>query len=165
VASSTLAIVHDIPGRLRLRLPPGAATAGLADAVGRLAGVVSSTWSDRTRGLLVQYRPDEITPGAIVDAAADHADLDAEEHAPDASRSNGHRPTVVTAVTEVFEELDGRVVKATGGVAGLGIVVSSALALWAIAEIARGRVAPLAWSSALWYAHGLFRDYRDRDAR
>ena len=33
------------------------------------------------------------------------------------------------------------------------------LTLWAARELLRGRTAPLAWSSALWYAHGLFRDY------
>jgi hypothetical protein len=37
--------------------------------------------------------------------------------------------------------------------------VPLALTIWAGREILRGHAAPLAWSSALWYAHGLFRDY------
>ena len=47
----------------------------------------------------------------------------------------------------------------TRGAVGLGGLVPSALILWAVAEVVRGRVRPLAWSSALWYAYGLFRDY------
>ena len=30
---------------------------------------------------------------------------------------------------------------------------------WALIEVVRGRTGPLAWSTALWYAHGLYRDY------
>jgi hypothetical protein len=56
-------------------------------------------------------------------------------------------------------DLDRGVRLTTRGLLGLGGLVPVALALWAVAEIARGRMAPLAWSTALWYAHGLFRDY------
>ena len=37
-ASRSLGIVHDIPGRLRLRLPPGAGSAGLTDVIEQLPG-------------------------------------------------------------------------------------------------------------------------------
>ena len=47
---------------------------------------------------------------------------------------------------------------ATHGLLGLGGLFPVALTAWAMAEVVRGRVAPLAWSSALWYAHGLFRN-------
>jgi len=47
----------------------------------------------------------------------------------------------------------------SGGALTLGMLVPAVLTLWAARELLRGRAAPLAWSSALWYAHGLFRDY------
>jgi hypothetical protein len=164
VAPAALTVVHDIPGRLRLRLPAGAMSAGLAEAIGQLSGVMSSTWSDRTRGLLVQYDPERVTARSIVDAVSVRADVDIDD-APRSASLNGAKPKIAAAVAEVVEEMDARVVRATGGVAGLGIVVSMGLALWAATEIVRGRVAPLAWSSALWYAHGLFRDYHPRETR
>jgi hypothetical protein len=42
---------------------------------------------------------------------------------------------------------------------GLGGLLPLALGGWAVAELVRGRTGPLAWSTALWYAHGLYRDY------
>jgi len=41
----------------------------------------------------------------------------------------------------------------------LPIVLSVGLVLWAGRQLLRGPITPLAWTSALWYAHGLFRDY------
>ncbi len=55
--------------------------------------------------------------------------------------------------------MDRRVRRATRDMIGLGGVVPAALAIWAVRELMLGRTAPLAWSTALWYAHGLFRDY------
>jgi hypothetical protein len=95
---------------------------------------------------------------------ADAGDVDADAGAL-AIRPRGPRPTLAAAVNDVVEAIDTRVSRATGGTARLGIVVSAGLALWAVSEIVRGRTGPLAWSSALWYAHGLFRDYQGRDTR
>jgi hypothetical protein len=64
-------------------------------------------------------------------------------------------------VREMFGEIDERVRHASRGLVGLGGLLPVALTAWAIAELARGRAAPLAWSSALWYAHGLYRDYQE----
>ena len=66
--------------------------------------------------------------------------------------------TLVRGVREMFGEVDQRVQSATRGLIGLGGLFPVALTAWAVAEVVRGRVAPLAWSSALWYAHGLFRN-------
>jgi hypothetical protein len=41
-APRAVRIVHDIPGRLRLRLPPGAATAGLQGVIDGLNGAQNS---------------------------------------------------------------------------------------------------------------------------
>ena len=62
-------------------------------------------------------------------------------------------------------EVDQRVQRTTRGLVGLGTLLPVVLATWALAEVVRGRAAPLSWSSALWYAHGLFRDYQVPAAR
>src|SRR2546427_9839086 len=53
-APRAVGIVHDIPARLRLRLPPGARTAGLNAVGGRVTGALGSVWAPRTRSLLLR---------------------------------------------------------------------------------------------------------------
>jgi hypothetical protein len=155
VATGQIQVVHDIPGRLRLRLPRSAATEGLQDAVATEPGVTRCSWSRRTHSMLVLYEPESATPAALVDAVARRTGL-GRSVALDTIGRSGEQ---TGAVREVFTELDRRVRGVTRGRAGLGSLVPAALTIWAVAEIMRGRAAPLAWSSALWYAHGLFRDY------
>jgi hypothetical protein len=161
----TLQVAHDIPGRLRFRLPVGAPAEGLEAAVAAVPGVARSTWSPRTRSLLVLYDPQPGHRQAITEAVSRATGLDAVT----ANGGNGHalRPvaaepgaSLATGVREMFADLDHRVQRATRGLLGLGGLVPVALTAWALAEVVRGRAAPLAWSSALWYAHGLFRDYQ-----
>src|SRR5262245_23311485 len=52
-----LRLVHDIPGRLRVRVPARVDSDHLTQAVRSMAAVVSCTWSPTTRGLLVSYGP------------------------------------------------------------------------------------------------------------
>jgi hypothetical protein len=72
---------------------------------------------------------------------------------------------VVSGVREIVGEVDQRVQRATRGLLGLGTLLPATLVTWAIAQIARGRATPLSWTSALWYAHGLVRDYQEPAAR
>lgn len=156
-----LAILHDITGRLRIRLPAGARTQGIADAVSRLPGVAACHWSPRTRSLLTLYRPGEVVVDDLVASIAAHADVDlAPEAASHSAGGNGHAPSAVAgAVIETFGSLNRRVARATGGSLTLGLLVPVALTLWAVRDATRGPMRALPWSTALWYAHGLFRDY------
>jgi Heavy metal associated domain 2 len=156
---SRLAVVHSIPGRLRIRLPPNARTQALEEAVARLPGVTQCRWSPRTRSLLALYRPDEVGAGVLVDSIAAQADVDSAPamSAPE-TNSNGGSP-VAAAVVQAVGGVNQRVRRATGGRITLGVLVPLALALWAIRDATRGPMRPLPWSTALWYAHGLFRDY------
>jgi hypothetical protein len=153
-------IVHDIPGRLRLRLPPGASTAGLRDVIDRLNGAQSSVWSPRTRSLLIRYDAGVLSPAEITRAVAEHADLD-QPAASDLQRLEGAdgRPPVAAAVVDALSGLNERVTRGTRGRLDLTILISLGLMLWAGRQLLRGPITPLAWTSALWYAHGLFRDY------
>jgi heavy-metal-associated domain-containing protein len=157
VAQGTLEVVHHIPGRLRVRVPPAVRATDLSDAAAALPGVTSVSWSPRTRGLLVLYDRERADESAIVSALAQHAQVEVTR--PTHPGANGQRPTLAATVASLFGEVNTRVARTTGGALGLGVLVPAVLTLWAARELLRGRAAPLAWSSALWYAHGLFRDY------
>jgi Heavy metal associated domain 2 len=150
---SGIHVAHDIPGRLRLRLPPFARVEGLREAVASQPGVTEYTWSPRTGSILLRYRPETATAAGLVESVARHTGLEGPPEAP------GGPDRARPGVAAVFGELDRRVRRVTGDRTGLGGLVPLALTVWAVSEIVRGRVAPLPWSSALWYAHGLFRDY------
>jgi len=155
-----LAVVHSIPGRLRVRLPPHARTEAIQESVARLPGVTQCRWTPRTRSLLALYRPDEVGASVLVDSIAAQADVEsapAVTSAPEPSR-NGGSP-VAGAVVEAVAGVNQRVRRATRGRITLGILIPLALTLWAIRDATRGPMRPLPWSTALWYAHGLFRDY------
>jgi Heavy metal associated domain 2 len=155
-----LAVVHSIPGRLRVRLPPNARTQAIEESVARLPGVTQCRWTPRTRSLLALYRPDEVGAGGLVDSIAAQADVESAPvmtGTPEPS-SNGGSP-VAAAVVDAVRGVNQRVRRATAGRITLGVLVPLALTLWAIRDATRGPMRSLPWSSALWYAHGLFRDY------
>ena len=156
---SELRVAHDIPGRLRLRLPVGASTDGVQAAIAAAPGVTSCAWSPRTRSLLVSYDPEHGSRHVIIDAVAQASGISAP---PDAGvpTMTEPGPTFALGVRQLVGEVDQRVQRTTRGLLGLGGLLPVALTAWAITEVVRGRAAPLAWSSALWYAHGLFRDYQ-----
>ena len=161
---SAVHVAHDIPGRLRLRLPAGVAADDIQAAANAERGVITSTWSPRTRSLLVLYDRETGDRDAITAAVAGAAGLET----PTSPTTNGHSSTTPTSVPgatlalgmrQMFGELDQRVQRGSRGLVGFAGLVTASLAAWALTELVRGRAAPLAWSSALWYAHGLFRDY------
>lgn len=152
--TGTLSIAHASRGRLRLRIPREADVNGVEQAVAGLDGVRSVTWQPRTRGLLVLYDPGSVEPASLVDAVAHHADLEvAEAPAPDMDAP------LTAVLARPVAELNRRVHRLSGGLTDLRGLAPVLLVAWAAVELLRGRGAPLAWSSALWYAHGLFRDY------
>jgi hypothetical protein len=157
--TAPLAVVHDIPGRLRLRLPRGTTTAELAAVVSRQPGVIECHWAARTRSLLIQYRPGVTSPSALVEAVAAHSGAPAAPPPGPAPAVAAPRPPLARTIAASLAELDRGVARATRGALDLRLLFPLALAGWALREVLRGQAGPLAWSSALWYAHGLFRDY------
>jgi hypothetical protein len=161
---SALRVVHEMRGRLRVRVPPDVDLPGLAEAVSSEPGVLSATCSPRTRGLLVVYEPETQSAAALKDAIARHGGVELSHAAPpvpSALESTRHArgSALHAAVRDGVSELDQRVQRATRGLMGLSGLLPLALSTWAVGQIVRGRANPLAWSSALWYAHSLFRDY------
>ena len=164
--SRALGIVHDIPGRLRLRLPPSAESAGLTDVLEQLPGAQSTVWSPRTRSLLIHYDPGVLSAADIASAVADHADLTLPTDDALPGGTAGGRSPVAAALSDTLGDVNARVARRTGGRVDLPLLLSVGLLFWAARQLLRGPVTALSWTSALWYAHGLFRDYhgppRDR---
>jgi hypothetical protein len=154
-----LSVAHAIPGRIRLRIPPGARTSGLAQAVSQLDGVSTAEWTPRTRSLLVRYRAATISVGEIVEIVARHGNVALPPDVASAPSATDGRSPVATAMVELATDLNRRLAERTHGTLDLRTLVPLGLAVWAVRELLRGQLAPLGWSSALWYAHGLFRDY------
>jgi hypothetical protein len=159
---SELRVVHSSPGRLRVRVPPAVPSDDLAEAVLREAGVLGSRWSARTRSLLVLYRPDTVDADGLTDTVARLTGTrrPAASNGLDGETVSAEPGAVITGgLRDAARVVDQRVQRATGGALGLGSLLPVALIGWALIEVARGRTGPLTWSTALWYAHGLFRDY------
>jgi hypothetical protein len=153
-----LRIVHEMPGRLRVRVPPEVDLPRLADAMRGEPGVVSVTWSPRTRSLLL------VSEAAtdLKDALGRHSGRAAQPDTPRVPTGVQAREPgeiVAAAVKHGVEELNAKVRHTTHGLMGLSGLLSTALVTWSVSQIVRGRANPLSWTSALWYSHGLFRDY------
>jgi heavy-metal-associated domain-containing protein len=157
-AARSFSIVHDIPGRLRLRLPVDIRGEDLVEAIEGMPGVESCRWTPRTRGLLVRYQPDAASPADVVRAVSERTGFAPRPTAQSTARSNG-AVSMSSALVGTFTDVNQRLERATRGTVGLQGLVPLALVGWAAMEFLRGRVTPLTWSTALWYAHGLFRDY------
>ncbi len=158
-----LRVLHDIPGRLRVALPDRVDPASVLESLRELNGVTLTRWSPRTRSLVVLYDPAATTPHALretIDANVEEPELigAADETS---QRIPAERPAVrlAAAIRQTTSELDAGIASATGGWLDLKLLLPLALLGWAARELIRGQAGPLAWSSALWYAHGLFRDY------
>jgi Heavy metal associated domain 2 len=157
-----LSVVHDSPGRLRLRLPRVARIDGAEEALLERAGVVACTWTPLTRSLLIRYRPDATTPPTLIDAVAAHTGASAEAVAdspPVAPATPIVSSDITRAIRQAAADANASVARATRGAMDLRVLLPLILAAWAVREVVRGRAGPIAWSTALWYAHGLFRDY------
>jgi hypothetical protein len=158
-ASRVLGIVHDIPGRLRLRLPPGARSAELTDVIDQLPGAQGTLWSPRTRSLLIHYDPDVLNAADIARAVAEHADLTMPDDDAPADQAADGRSPVAAALSDTFSNVNARIAQRTRGRVDLPMLLSIGLLFWAGRQLLRGPVTALSWTSAIWYAHGLFRDY------
>ena len=146
-----------MPGRLRVRVPVELDLPRLAKAMRAEPNVVSATWSPRTHNLLL------ISEGAtdLKDALARHGGrtLSAPPRVPTGVQAQVPGEVVAAAVKQGVVELNAKVRHTTHGLMGLSGLLSTALVTWSVSQIVRGRANPLSWTSALWYTHGLFRDY------
>lgn len=156
---ATLRILHRIPGRLRLGFPDHADPREVVTALEGQRGFLSWRWNQRTRSLLLLYDAQATSSEALLEIAASRLGGADVEHALPPAPRPPRPPALAVAISQGLAELDTRVASTTRGLVDLRILFPLGLFVWALHELGRGAVGPLAWSSALWYAHGLFRDY------
>lgn len=110
--------------------------------------------------MLVHYAPDRTSSEDIFGAVGARAGAVQAAAGPAATPGSAHGPSLLaTGITQALTEINMGVRRSTGGWLDLGTLLPLVLGAWAVRDLIRGQVGPLAWSSALWYAHGLFRDY------
>jgi hypothetical protein len=135
----------------------------MADAVEAISGVTGCRWSPRTRSLLIRYEPERVSAAELAASVAQHVGLASAPVTVEQRESLATRvhagSSLATGVKAAVVEIDERVQRATRGVVGFSGLLVVSLTAWALGEMVRGRARPIAWSTALWYAHGLFRDY------
>lgn len=151
-------VEHALPGRLRLRLPSDVDLQPLIEAFKTRPGILEVTGSPTTGGMLIRFDPARVDVGTLLGVLDEHA---LEAQISDRAPAPG---TLAEAVTSAVVALDEKVKDVTRSAIGLGTLVPMGLLTWAAREIALGRARPLAWTSAIWYAHGVLRDY-DRETR
>jgi len=155
---ASVRILHDIPGRLRLLFPGRADPREVVTVLEGQRGLLSWRWNQRTRSLLLLYDPGAISSEDLLDIVSSRLGAVAVRDLPQPARRTGP-PALAVAVSQGLSELDTRMSSVTAGLVDVRLLFPLALFGWAMLELRRGAVGPLAWSSALWYAHGLFRDY------
>ena len=154
-----LAVIHSIAGRLRIRLPVGAAGAVLEKHLRGHEGVTSCHYDPRTRSLLIQYRAGEVAVETLLNEVRSitGAEADPEESA-DIVPPTPLSKVIRDAVSRLNLQVSDRTVRQLN----VRMIVAMSLALWGLQQIVRGRAKPLEWSTAFWYAYELFR--HDADA-
>ena len=108
------------------------------------------------------YRPDAADADPLTETVARLTGTEAGGE----PAANGHAPvsvepgsTLTGGLRDAARLVDQRVQQTTRGALGLAGRAPPPSTSWALGELVRGRTGPLAWSTALWYAHGLYRDY------
>jgi hypothetical protein len=152
-------VLHRIPGRLRLAVPALGDPREVVAALEGRPGFLSWRWNHRTRSLLLLHDAQVVSSEALLEMLSSRLGWAAVEEGPAPASRRASPPALAAAIREGMAELDARVAGATLGAVDLRLLFPMGLFAWAVWELSRGAVAPLAWSSALWYAHGLFRDY------
>lgn len=156
-------VVHQTPGRLRLRLPRelvnGRGAERLHEALAGLAGVQHVRLTPQASSLLVQYDPARVAPEALA-AALQRAGIHL------APATTAPPPDEPTALGQLIDRLAGqlneRVDRATGHVLDLRTLLPVGLGALALREVLAGRVQAAPWYVLLWWSFDAYLKLRRR---
>ena len=154
-----LAVVHNITGRLRVRLPADSEPGDLEKHLRAHDGVTSCRYDPRTRSLLIQYGPGEVSLEQLLNQIRSITGAEAD---PEESADIVPATPLSKVVKGAVSSLNLRISDRTARQLNVRMIVALSLAGWSIGQIVRGRAKPLEWSTAFWYAYELFR--HDADA-
>lgn len=157
-------IVHQTPGRLRLRLPRelvnGRGAERLHEALAGLAGVQHVRLTPQASSLLVQYDPARVAPEALA-ATLQRAGVHlAPATAPAPSAAE---PTALgQLIDRLAGQLNERVDRATGHLLDLRTLLPVGLGALALREVLAGRVQAAPWYVLLWWSFDAYLKLRRR---
>ena len=151
-------IVHNTPGRLRLRLPRQALAdegAALQQVLASTAGVQMARVTQGASSLLVLYDPATVSVPAlseVLHAAGVHVAPQAEDTEQSAAPHPAGEHSLVSQLIGFFTaRADARVGTATHGWLNLRTVVPMAFGVMALREILSGRLGAAPWYTLLWW--------------
>src|SRR5262245_11162409 len=132
MARPRLAVVHHIPGRLRLRLPPGVHVPELEREVRAHPGVERFRHSPRARSVVVEYQPTEPTVDALLELVASIAGLDVDPI--DAERAVLSSPLSQT-ISRAVSTLNAEIARRTSYHIDMRTLFAMSLLAWAAAQV------------------------------
>jgi hypothetical protein len=150
MAGPRLKVVHNIPGRLRVRLPTHAHLPGLEVQLLANSGVRAARHVPRTRSVVIQYHPEETTAETLLHALAAITGIEV-----DAGFAVGDLP-LSESITGAVSRVNTALTRHTANQIDLPTLLALSLG-GAVLQLVRGRARPLPWPTALWYAYELFR--------
>ena len=161
-------VVHDSPGRLRLRVPRAAPEDGTWSRAERaltgLAGVQQVRPNALASSLVVYYDDGVVGASALLDALA-RAGLTVVYSSTDPEPPPaGERSHVARSIESFFGSADGEVTRLTNGTVDLRTLVPLGLGALALREILAGRVGPAPWFTLVWWAFDSFLKLQEQRA-
>jgi hypothetical protein len=153
-------VVHDSPGRLRLRVVRAALEDGTWSRAERaltgLAGVQQVRSNALASSLVVHYDDGVVGVSVLLDALARAGLTVVNSSLPPAPPPAGGRSRVARSIESFFGSADGEVTRLTNGTADLRTLVPLGLGALALREILAGRVGAAPWYTLAWWAFDSF---------
>jgi len=167
-STEPLVLVHHHPGRLRVRAeafrgggrgePEPAPLARARESIVHNAWVTRIAADPFTGSLLIEYRPGEVEPGAVLATLAQAAGLAGVIDAETARRT---RPGAAVVVADTLRTIDRALNEASGGRTNLRTLIPAALFASAAYFLVR-RPEPPRWDNLMYWSYSIFRDLNDK---
>src|SRR5579884_1237846 len=97
-------IIHSLPGRIRLRIPPGAPP-GLKQRLEQIPGVSRVEVNPLTGNALISFQPSATDPAALLEAARAHAESRTDGSEVDAAPQPTRRSSIAERAVSPAPEL------------------------------------------------------------
>lgn len=149
-------VAHAIPGRLRVRFPPGevdpALLAALQARLSQRPGVRCARYNPASGSVVVEYDPGALPEAVLIDALPVAARPAASERTAPVPSTPAAR-----AVSRGWWEANAALARASGGRMDLTLLLPLALALLAARQLfLLGELGAAPWHALLWYSYNIF---------
>ena len=171
MAAQEAQVLHFTPGRIRIKHSKVKDNAAFAEEIQRklssVSGVSQVKANPLTGSVLVLFDDQRVEPpsslldmGQTLDLFPENFDVSSLSTGQQIQAEDSGRvdlPNLAEVIDGLFAILNGRVAKATGGVADLKELIPLALSLLGFVKALRSKPASIPWHSYFWYAFGIYR--------